>query len=601
MDNFENRKFSELITDVLVDHQYTHCFFVAGGNIMHLIESFSARLEMIPVVNEIGAVIGAEYFNEFGKLNGKKAVALVTAGPGITNCVTGIAGAYLESRELLVIGGQVKSQDLKSKDLRQNGIQEIDGVTLLQSITNLSQRIDKPLTYNELSELISIPGSIRKGPVFLEVCLDTQAEMIPELDASNSPDLARLQLAEIRSPSETDVDNLITLIKEAKRPALLVGSGVSLNQIQTISDLTMEMGLPIFSSWNAADRFSHELPNYIGRPNNWGQRHANIVMQQSDLLIAAGTRLGFQQTGFNTDEFAPVGKVVQIEIDKLEIDKGHPKIHLGIVADAGETLVRALQALRSNQFAVDESWISFAQQVKESVPVPDPMNESGPGYVELFSFLNRLSEEFGNADVVIPSSSGGGSTATMQVIKQKGLPQRIITNKGMASMGYGLSGAIGAAVASQNITWLVDGDGGFIQNIQELGVVSQFSLPINIFLISNNGYASIRSTQRNYFDGNYVGCDSNTGLHVPEFEKIAIAYGIDYMIIDFNDPFSNAFLESLTNGRPTIYEIPTDPEQTFYPKIQSRISKEKGMESNPIHRMTPDLPEEEFNLVTPFI
>jgi acetolactate synthase-1/2/3 large subunit len=601
MDNFEHRKFSELITDVLVDHQYTHCFFVAGGNIMHLIESFSARLEMIPVVNEIGAVIGAEYFNEFGKLNGKKAVALVTAGPGITNCVTGIAGAYLESRELLVIGGQVKSQDLKSKDLRQNGIQEIDGVTLLKSITNVSQRIDKPLTYNELTELISIPDTKRKGPIFLEVCLDTQAEMISDQKTLDSLNTSKARLSLTVSPSDADLNDLLILLKESKRPALLVGSGVSLNQIQTISELTNEMGLPIFSSWNAADRFSHDLPNYIGRPNNWGQRHANIVMQQSDLLIAAGTRLGFQQTGFNTEEFAPVGKVVQIEIDQLEIDKGHPKIHLGIVADAGETIVRALQSLRSNGFTVDKSWLSFAQQVKELIPVPDPMNESGPGYVELFSFLNRLSEKFGKFDVVIPSSSGGGSTATMQVIKQKGLPQRIITNKGMASMGYGLSGAIGAAIASKETTWLVDGDGGFIQNIQELGVVSQFSLPINIFLISNNGYASIRSTQRNYFKGNYVGCDSNTGLYIPEFEKIAIAYGIDYMLIDNADPFSNAFLESLTNGRPTIYEIPTDPEQTFYPKIQSRISKEKGMESNPIHRMTPDLPEAEFNLVTPFL
>jgi acetolactate synthase-1/2/3 large subunit len=236
------------------------------------------------------------------------------------------------------------------------------------------------------------------------------------------------------------------------------------------------------------------------------------------------------------------------------------------------------------------------------VPVPDPENFGRNEYIEVFRFIHQLSERFGVNDVIIPCSSGGGSTVTMQVLKQKGLPQRIVTNKGMASMGYGLPGAIGAAFARPTCTtWLIDGDGGLTQNTQEFGVVGQFRLRLKTFVISNNGYASIRSTQRNYFGGHYVGCDPSTGLHLPDWAKLAETYGIKYFAIDPNDPFSRDFEDAILNAEPYLFEIPVDPEQTFYPKIQSRISKTKGMESNPLHEMTPLLDRELMKIVAPYL
>lgn len=575
-------KFSDLFADVLVELGFTHCFLVAGGNIMHLIESLSARLTMVPVINEVATVIAAEYFNEVNREKGKKALALVTAGPGLTNAMTGIAGAFSESREVLIVGGQVKRSDLSRGSLRQKGIQEVDGLAIASPVCIRSIRLEEPTSRKFLTEFISQPECSRRGPVFIELCLDTQ-------NTSTQPGDPYVRDYPIVQPNPTSISNLLTLLESSSRPVLLLGSGVRLDSVPALVEDAANLGIPILSTWNAADRVRHDHPIHFGRPNNWGQRHSNLILQQCDLLIAAGTRLGFQQTGFNYQEFCPLAKIVHIDLDIAEVEKGHPRVDLPIIADAALTLQDAFsETNRTSQQSND--WLHFCDFVKQQVPVPDPANTADSRYVELFEFVHKLSDYFGPNDIVIPCSSGGGSTATMQVIKQKGLPQRIITNKGMASMGYGLPGAIGSCFARPDSkTWLVDGDGGIIQNLQEFGVVARFGLPLKTFIISNNGYASIRSTQRNYFGGHYVGCDPATGLHLPNWKLLSDTYGIRFMRIDPENPFSDELEAELQTKRPGIFEIPVDPEQTFYPKIQSQISIERGMISNPLHEMYPPL------------
>jgi len=575
-------KFSDLFADILVELGYTHCFLVAGGNIMHLIESLSARLTMVPVINEVATVIAAEYFNEVNRVTGNKALALVTAGPGLTNAMTGIAGAFSESREVLIVGGQVKRSDLSRGSLRQKGIQEIDGLAIASPICIRSIRLEEPTSRKFLTDFIFQPECSRKGPVFIEFCLDAQNTSTRPGDpcAINQP---------VVQPNKMNVDGLVELLESSKRPVLLLGSGVRLDSVPVLVENAADLGIPILSTWNGADRVRHDHPIYFGRPNNWGQRHSNLILQQCDLLIAAGTRLGFQQTGFNYQEFCPLAKIVHIDLDIAEIEKGHPRVDFPIVADAALTLQAAFSATNRTSQQSSE-WLQFCSFVKEQVPVPDPANIADSRFVEVFGFIHKLSDYFGQHDVVIPCSSGGGSTVTMQVIRQKGLPQRIVTNKGMASMGYGLPGAIGACFARPDSkTWLVDGDGGIIQNLQEFGVVARFGLPLKTFIISNNGYASIRSTQRNYFGGHYVGCDPATGLHLPDWKMLSATYGIRFMRIDPENPFSVELKAELQTAEPGIFEIPVDPEQTFYPKIQSRISIERGMISNPLHEMYPPL------------
>lgn len=587
-------KFSDTFSDVLVNLGYTHCFFVAGGNIMHLIESLSQRMTMVPVVNEVATVIAAEYFNEVMRPSGKKALAMVTAGPGLTNALTGMAGAFTESREVLVVGGQVKKSDLSRGKLRQRGIQEIDGIALAQSISLRTLRIEEPIPAQQIVDFVYQQKVSRKGPLFIEICLDAQ-NAAPVNESFDIP------LDEDKPPQAHEVERVRDLLEQAQRPVLLLGSGVDIQSIPSILSTTEQMGLPLLSTWNGADRIPCTASNFWGRPNNWGQRHSNLIMQQADLVIAAGTRLGFQQTGFNYQEFAPLAQVVHIDIDRAEIEKGHPRVDLGVVADAAKTLELVFASRPTNKTKLKQ-WLKLCDLIRARVPVPDPENSAKAEFVEIFGFVHELSTYFGSQDVVIPCSSGGGSTVTMQVLQQRGLPQRIVTNKGMASMGYGLPGAIGAAFARpDNTTWLIDGDGGLIQNTQEFGVVGQFELPIKTFIISNNGYASIRSTQRNYFGGHYVGCDPSTGLQIPDWEKLAEAYRVGYFRVNPDDPFSADFLASISDKRPVIYEIPVDPEQTFYPKIQSRISATRGMESNPLHEMTPHLNRDLMALVAPHL
>jgi acetolactate synthase I/II/III large subunit len=308
------------------------------------------------------------------------------------------------------------------------------------------------------------------------------------------------------------------------------------------------------------------------------------VLAQSDCIVALGSRLGLQQTGFNWQEFAPVGRVVQVDIDPAELDKGHPVVDVPLVADANDTL----RALTAHTFGDCSEWLAYASEVA-ALPLDDPANETSPGYISPYSFVNDLSGICTADDVVIPCSSGGANSVMMQALLQKE-GQVIITDKGLASMGYGLSGALGAALAlPARRTTLVEGDGGFAQNLQELATVRVNDLNIKIFIFANEGYASIRSTQRNYFDGAYLGCDTRTGLGFPDWLNLFGAFGIPGIELSEGWTESGPFLELWEADGPAAFIVPVDPEQTYFPKISSRVRADGGMESNPLHMMSPDL------------
>jgi acetolactate synthase I/II/III large subunit len=283
---------------------YTHCFFVAGGNSMHLLNSARTTMECVPFVHEVSAGIAAEYFNE-SRDEGGRAFVLVTAGPGLTNLVTALAGAFLESRELLVLGGQVKSSDLASDGLRQRGIQEVNGVGISAPVTKRSLRVEKPITKKSFFEAVIDGREGRPGPVFLEFCLDAQASLVIqdeiEVEISTSRQLPTVDSNEIEKCTEMLVNSF--------RPVLLIGGGISRKDMKRILPLIERTGIPVMTTWNAADRIPADHPHYLGRPNTWGQRSSNILIQEADVLVAVGTRLGLQQTGFNWQEFVPLGKL----------------------------------------------------------------------------------------------------------------------------------------------------------------------------------------------------------------------------------------------------------------------------------------------------
>jgi acetolactate synthase I/II/III large subunit len=577
-------KYSDQLATWLSELGYTHCFFVAGGNIMHLLESCSHKFTCVPVIHEVAAGIAAEYYNQVS--DSGRAFALVTAGPGLTNILTAMAGAYLDSRELLVIGGQVKVADLARGQVRQRGIQEIDGVSLAKPITVKSVLMDRVLDRAEFSLLAEAGSHGRKGPVFIEIPLDIQGA---------NTDSVALNAAPVTTPtdvfepiSEATLTEIVARLKKAKRPVLLVGSGIDRETITAVYDKLTLMGIPVMLTWNGIDRVPDDHPVFFGRPNTWGQRSANILMQQADLLVSLGARLGLQQTGFNWQQFIPVGEVVQVECDMTEITKGHPKVALSVCGDANQVL----QYLADQTGYGDYSeWVDFCREVRSTISLSDRANHTGEGFVSPYEFALELSDLCNSDDVVIPCSSGSANTVMMQTFKVK-RGQRVFNNGGLASMGYGLSGSIGAAFAANGRrTLLVEGDGGFTQNLQELGTVEANRLNLKIFLFDDGGYASIRMTQKNYFGGSYIGCDTATGLGMPNWAKLFDAYGIPLHELRPGFEATPSFLEAFNTAGPAAFLVKIDPIQTYFPKISSRVTASGSMESNPLHLMTPDLDE----------
>ena len=266
----------------------------------------------------------------------------------------------------------------------------------------------------------------------------------------------------------------------------------------------------------------------------------------------------------------------------------NPRLATAICADANDALRRLLGAnLGSHQ-----AWLGFAREIRELIPLIEPVNKSGAEYVSPYVFVDRLSDLCNENDIVIPCSSGSAFTVMMQTFRQKS-GQRIVTNKGLASMGYGLSGAIGAALAyPEKRVILVEGDGGFAQNIQEIGTARVNNLNLKMFVFDDSGYASIRMTQRSYFGGRYIGCDTGTGLGLPDWERLFAVWDVPVRRIGPNYEQDGDFLRRFAEPGPAAFVVSIDPEQTYFPKITSRITDAGTMESNPLHRMTPDLAPE---------
>jgi acetolactate synthase-1/2/3 large subunit len=583
------QKYADFFIDSLVELGYTTCFFVGGGNVMHLIESARTRLNCVAVVNEVSAGIAAEYFNIANRSKGERAFAIVTAGPGLTNIVTSIGSAWMESRELLVVGGQARTEFLSKGTVRQMGHQEIDGVSIVDSITKKAIRIEEPIDFESISRLTELSRSGRKGPVFIELCLDVTATVESPKPLVLSENNNSIKQCDHMSWVEAKQD-FISLLKMAKRPLLLVGTGLDFETFQANIPHLEGIGLPVATSWNAIDYVDYDSKFYAGRPDTYGMRWANAVVQQSDLLITVGSRLGLQQTGFNWEDFVPVGKIVQFDIDHYELQKANPELALAVECDVNEIFNEIVQTLEMNSSnSPFESWTDFIASVKATLPASEVANDIYESHVNPFNIVTEIGDIAQKDWNIVPCSSGGSYTSVMQAFPQK-TGQLLPNNKGLASMGYGLAGAIGVAVARpNNVTILFEGDGGFAQNLSELGTVENRNLNIKFIINDNGGYASIRISQRAYFEGNYVGCDKETGVGLPKWKELFGAYGIPVFHVDSSITNTPGALDALSGETAAAFIIKVHADQPFLPKLTSRIFPDGTMKSNPLHLMMPPL------------
>jgi acetolactate synthase-1/2/3 large subunit len=413
--------------------------------------------------------------------------------------------------------------------------------------------------------------------------LDIQARNVDRESVNRSP--TRQSVPPATAPDDETLAALAAEIRRAQRPVVMLGGGVSRECARAVRDRLIDV--PLMTTWNGADRIEADHPFYFGRPNTWGQRYANLLLQQADLVVALGTRLGLALTGFNWQEFVPVGKVAQVDLDRAELEKGHPRVDIPIVGDADRTLSYLVTA----DLGRHQDWVDYCRAVKAALPLNESVNKTRQGYISPYEFGLTLSRLSAPSDIIVPSSAGGSFTVLMQSYQQR-RDQLMITEKGSGSMGYGLSGGIGAALAGKGRrTIVVEGDGGFVQNMQEIGTAAINNLNLKIFIFDDGGYASIRMTQQNYFGGHYVGCDAETGLGLPDWKLLFAAYGVPTIVLSPQFDEDPGFAAEFDREGVSAFIVPIDPEQTYFPKITSRVTANGGMVSNPLHLMSPALDE----------
>ncbi len=591
-------KYSDDFMQWLKQAGYTHCFFVAGGNAMHLIESASYEFNCVPFINEVGAAIAADSFNEICSED-QRAFVLVTAGPGLTNVTTAVASAWVDRRELLVVGGQAKSTDLSRGKVRQLGFQEIGGVEILSSITKKSVLVDNQIGQDELNGYISLTKTHPKGPVFLEVCLDVTIQETKDGAVASKP--TKISILPSINSSTDEVKKVATMLRQSSRPIILLGGGLDRNTCSNDVQALRDIGVPLATSFNGADRIGADYEYYCGRPNWYGSRWANLIIQQADLVVAVGTRLGLMQTGYNWKEYVPNGKVVQIEIEESELQKGFPELELGIHCDPNEFLRNLCAELGDQDFSAVETWRTQIKKIRKDLAVPDKVNVASPGYVEYYGFTHELMSKLGPTDNINPCSSGGNFESFGRVMLSKS-GQKWVSSPGLASMGFGISGGIGMALAyPETRTVVLEGDGGLSQNLQEFGVIRSLNANMKIFIADNGNYGSIKSHQKAAFNNHYIGCDKATGLWLPDWEFIGKAFDIPTLVVTDQDTFGVEFTELFEGKGPAIFVVKVDPDQIFYPKILSSKNASGEIVSNPLHLMEPPLSESEFAEYAPYL
>ena len=580
-------KYSDLLGEWLVELGYTHCFFVAGGGIMHLLDGVRNRFECIPVVHEVTAGVSAEHFNECAK-NGQRAFALVTTGPGLTNIMTAIAGCYVEHRELLVIAGQVKSTDLLTHPERQRGVQEVDGSAICAPVSVRSECLREPVSRHHFHSLVRLAQGPHPGPVVIEVCLDVQgASVLSELLCQESVP----RTAPVILPCEDDIEAIKRLIKTAQRPLILLGGLVTRQAAWDALPFLERLGLPVGTTTSAIDRIPSKSPIFAGRPGTWGgQRAANLVVAQADVIIVFGAQLDLQQTGFNYPEYAPQAQLVHIFPSHTELARIGPPAKIKALASPDAML---LALLSSVNWKDESGWGQYVQEIRALLPSIEPANVNDPSFINSFHFLRNLSRATKPSDVLALCSSGGTFTGSLQNYEID-LRQVATTSAAHASMGYGLASAIGAAFANRGRRIvLTEGEGGFSQNLQELAIVKRFSLPIKIFLLENQGYASIRSTQKKFFNGMYLGCDPDTGLGFPDWTKLFDAYDIPCRFIRQDETEVDALNHLLSErSGPQAWIVRADPNQPNWPAVSTTLAADGSLSSSPLYDMLPKLSDE---------
>ncbi len=590
-------KVSDYIAQSLVRHGIDHIFLVTGGGAMHLNDAIGRcrGLKYVCCHHEQACAMAAE---SYCRLTGKLAAVNVTTGPGGTNAITGVWGAWTDSIGMIVISGQVKFETVvRSTDLplRQLGDQELDIVKVVAPITKYAEMVTDPQAVRyHLEKALFLAKSGRPGPVWLDIPMNVQGALI---DPDTLPGFDPAELG----PANDDAarlpqicEKIAQLCREAERPVIFAGSGVRLAGAQAeLIALADRWGVPVVTAWNAHDLIWNDHPAFVGRPGTIGDRAGNFAVQNADFLLVLGSRLNIRQISYNWENFAHRAYKVVVDIDPAELKK--PTIHpdLPVQANVADVLAQLLTLPTQQVPPKHTEWLAWCRERAAKYPVVLPEYHNSADGINPYVFMEVLFQHLPENQIVVTGDGTACVTSFQAAFLKPG--QRLYTNSGCASMGYDLPAAIGAAFGSpgSDIVCLA-GDGSIQMNLAELQTIKMHDLPVKLFVLNNQGYHSIRQTQQNYFPDNVIGCGTDSGLGFAPFSKLADACGFAYHAARSEAELKQAIEETLSSAGPQMCEVFLDLNQQFAPKVSSRKLEDGRMVSAPLEDMAPFLSREEL-------
>lgn len=550
-------KVSDYIAQFLVENGIRDLFLLSGGGMMHLLDSAARNpdLNLVFNLNEQASAICADSYAQF---TGHLGACMVTAGPGATNAVTGCAGAWMDSDPVLFISGQCKTEQMgQLKGLRFYGSQEIAIVPCVKPVTKYAVTIlNKDDIRYHLEKAVWLATHGRKGPVWIDVPLDIQGAQV-ERESLTPFDPEKEGLTQTLKVRPDQIRELYQMLNEAKRPAILIGHGVVAAKCQAqLRQLAEEFQIPVLATWRAKGVFGDEEPLYMGCPGIPAIRFSNYILQNADLLLIIGSRLNAAITAYDEAHFAPCAKKIIVDVEAGEIDKLDMTFAMRFVADAGDFMDALLAQKAQYQPSDRQPWLDYCGRMKKKYPLSkerQPVDNEGK--VDGFRFADRLSDYSRASDIFVGSSSGRTCGISHMAYRLK-RGQRMVTSMGLGSMGWCLPSAISCCIASgKQRTLLIEGDGSLQHNIQELELIRTYRLPVKLFVYANQGYASIHAMQRINFQSNFAGCGADSGVRLPEMEKVAALYDLPYFRIESDEQIDPVLEKIMEDDEPCLCEV----------------------------------------------
>lgn len=589
---YMKKRVADIIIEELIKRGITDCFAVVGGGAMHIDNALACNQNMTKYFHhhEQACAMAAE---SYARVSGRMALVSVTSGPGATNTLTGVLGAWQDSLPIIIISGQVRyeiSVEKAQLPLRYRGTQEYNIVPAVQHMTKYAVMLKDPYAVKqEIAKAVTIAMDGRRGPVWLDIPLDVQSAVIEEDDL-----YAEIEgVVPKREIDKEKIKKVESYLRDAKRPCILLGSGIiSGNVKKEFLAFAEKVQVPIVGGAWVAENLHAEHPRFYGLSGNVGPRTGNFILQNADVILVLGNSLSFRQTGFQQEAFAPNAQIIMVDADEYEGQK--PGLHLKLFLhnDLKQFFDNAIVFI--DTITAADEWWNYCNCLKqrftpyEAIEHLD-MEERVCGY-----FFWKAFEELATDDTIVALGNNTANSAKLQIGIQKE-HQRVITNYTCGSMGYDLPAAIGAAVASKREVLCITGDGSIMMNLQELQTIKQYKLPVKVIIFANDGYNAMRQTCKNFFQGVFIGCNADTGVSFPEFSKIADAFGYDYKKCTCNNEVKNCLQWVLDAEEPVILEIEQRLDDPITPKVMSRIKDDGTFETPVLQDMAPFLDRDEYD------